>query len=150
MKLIPNDIFFSCVEESLNEAGTVRFKVKGVSMQPLLRNNRDEVSLVKYKADGSAGKGDIVLFKFNGRHILHRIRKQKDGIYVLRGDNAVNNEYCRDEDIMGVVDGIFRQDRKGTFRLILPGNWPYWHITSLIPRLRNCIGTIKKFFQNSF
>ncbi len=135
MKVIPNEVFFSWVRDSLAENGSVRFKVKGVSMQPLLRNDRDEVLVLRYDGLGELKRGDIVLFKYGERHVLHRIIKISPNCIVLRGDNAVNREYCRKEDILGVVDKIYRLKGNGTYR---EGSlrWPFWRVTSLYPRLK--------------
>lgn len=45
MKCIPNDVFFAWVESEIAEGHSVRFRLKGQSMFPLLRNERDEVVL---------------------------------------------------------------------------------------------------------
>ena len=41
MKCIPNDVFFAWVESEIAEGHSVRFRLKGQSMFPLLRNERD-------------------------------------------------------------------------------------------------------------
>ena len=45
MKTLSNDIFFAQVESEIAAGRSVRFKVKGNSMYPLLRNGLDEVTL---------------------------------------------------------------------------------------------------------
>ena len=45
MKQIPNDFFFSWVEKEIAEGRNVRFRLKGNSMFPLLRDGRDVVVL---------------------------------------------------------------------------------------------------------
>lgn len=47
MKKVANDIFFAWVEEGIAQGKTVRFRLKGNSMFPLLRNGKDEVTLEK-------------------------------------------------------------------------------------------------------
>ena len=88
--VIPNDVFFSRVCESLGEGGKVTFTVKGHSMFPFLRSGKDRVCLVKPESGGLAA-GDVILFRFRGNYILHRIygiRKTPDGtpLYVTMGD----------------------------------------------------------------
>ena len=109
MKLVfSNNDFFALVAQELADNGKVRFRVKGVSMQPLLRNERDEV-LVEKDPD-SLKKGDIVLFRFHGGYILHRIYAVQDGVYRIKGDNTYGaKEYCRREDILGKVTRIYRK-----------------------------------------
>ena len=47
MKKVANDVFFAWVEEGIAQGKTVRFRLKGNSMFPLLRNGKDEVTLEK-------------------------------------------------------------------------------------------------------
>ena len=42
---IPNDLFFAWVESELAEGRRVRFRLKGSSMFPLIREGRDEVMI---------------------------------------------------------------------------------------------------------
>lgn len=90
-KCYENEDFFRLVELELEECGSVRFKVKGISMQPIIRNERDTVLLEKIKEDTPA-KGQIYLFRYRGRHILHRYIADKEGCLVMRGDNLFSYE----------------------------------------------------------
>ena len=109
MKTLSNDIFFAQVESEIEAGRSVRFKVKGNSMYPLLRNGIDEVTLSPlYK---EPDKMDIILFKYNGKHILHRIINIKDGVYTIQGDGIyASYETCVREDIIGVVTAIHKQN----------------------------------------
>lgn len=107
MKTIPNDIFFAQVESELSAGRSVIFKVKGNSMYPFLRNGIDSVKLVP--VNQPLVKNDVVIFKFNGNHILHRIIKIDGERYILQGDGVIKTrEYCTREDIKGVVTHICR------------------------------------------
>ena len=110
MKVVfSNSEFFSLVAQELAEEGKVRFRVKGVSMQPLLRNDRDEVLLEKCNAY-DLKKGDIILFRYLGGHILHRIYKIEAGKFYMKGDNTYGaKEFCWAEDILGKVTTFYRQ-----------------------------------------
>ena len=46
--IIPNDVFFAQVCESLEDGHAVTFTVKGYSMFPFMRNEKDRVCLEKY------------------------------------------------------------------------------------------------------
>lgn len=105
MKTISNDIFFSHVESELKQGRSVRFKVKGNSMFPFLRNGKDEVTVSPFTSIPE--KMDIVLFKYKGKYILHRIIGIKDSIYIIQGDGIyVTKEQCRADDIVGYVSEI--------------------------------------------
>ena len=105
---IDNSTFFSILEQELAERRSVRFRIKGISMQPMLRNNRDEVQLVP--CDGHVlAPGDICLFVFKGQYILHRLLRQEGEMYYFQGDNVLTRcENCRREHIIGVVQQIYR------------------------------------------
>ena len=76
--VIPNDEFFAQVCESLSEGRKVSFVVKGHSMYPFMRNEKDRVCLERY--DGrNLDAGDVILFKYHGRHILHRVYDMMSG-----------------------------------------------------------------------
>lgn len=107
MKIIPNDIFFAQIESQLAAGRSVSFKVKGNSMFPFLRNGKDSVHVSPLKRQPVAG--DVVLFKYKGHHVLHRIIKIEGDIHVIQGDGIyASQECCGKEDIVGVVTHISR------------------------------------------
>ncbi len=107
MKTFSNDIFFTQVESEIEAGRSVRLKVKGNSMYPLLRNGIDEVTLSPLCKEPA--KMDIILFKYKGKHILHRIINIKDGVYTIQGDGIyASYETCVKEDIIGVVTAIHK------------------------------------------
>ena len=66
MKQIPNELFFTWVETEIAEGNSVRFRLKGQSMFPLLRNERDEVVIYPCVAD-ELQPMDVVLFRYQGK-----------------------------------------------------------------------------------
>ena len=56
MKRIANECFFAWVESEIKSGRNVRFRVKGNSMMPLLRNGKDEVVV------GPCDKEELKLF----------------------------------------------------------------------------------------
>lgn len=111
MILLPNQLFFAEVEAMLSEGREVQIRMKGHSMRPLLRSERDIAVLTpiaRYTGNSETAAaarkqnrlarnetapdtaansdtdrlpsgsqalqpGDVVLFRCEGRHILHRI-----------------------------------------------------------------------------
>ena len=68
--VIPNEVFFSRITESLAAGRNVTFTVKGYSMFPFMRNEKDRVCLERY--DGrELSAGEVILFRYNGKYILH-------------------------------------------------------------------------------
>jgi len=100
----------SSIEEEIRKNGRFVYSNRGRSMLPLIREGKDVVVLVSPVFP--LRKYDVPLFKpahFDGRYILHRIVKVKDGSYVIRGDNCISCEYgVKDEDIVGVLSAVVR------------------------------------------
>lgn len=71
--LLTNRLFFEQVEAMLGEGCEVEIRMKGHSMRPLLRNERDKAVLAPCCNTETLQCGDVVLFRSGGRHILHRI-----------------------------------------------------------------------------
>ena len=91
---------------------TAIFKVRGMSMFPLLRDRRDSVTLKKI--DEAPKNRDIILYKRDsGQFVLHRIVKVENGVYTLVGDNQSQLEYpIRLDQILGVVVSINRKGKE--------------------------------------
>lgn len=107
--VIDNDLFFAEVLRMLREGRRVTIPVKGVSMLPFIRGGRDSVVLEPVEDAGTLAAGDIVLFRYGGRYILHRILKIRDGIAEIRGDGAVSSEHCPLQDICGRAVTILKK-----------------------------------------
>lgn len=113
-KIIPNALFFAQIEESLQHGKSVRFKVNGVSMSPIIRNGEDSVTVVPISEWGMLELYNIILFKYNGVHILHRVIAISDNSTILtRGDGSYYaEEQCTLKEVVGVVSAIHRYGGK--------------------------------------
>lgn len=107
-----SEIFSSKVdiEKELRESGYYASNTKGVSMEPLFRTNRDMV-IIKAN-DGYIKKYDVVLYKTNGKYILHRIIGFEGDICLIRGDNTYRIERVPREKIIGVLVEFNRKGKK--------------------------------------
>lgn len=109
MILLPNQLFFEQVEAMLAEGREVQIRMKGHSMRPLLRSERDQVVLSPCTAPARLQPGDIVLFRTYGRHILHRIVRRDGDRLTLAGDgNYRITEQCTTRDVVGVATRAIR------------------------------------------
>ena len=105
---IDNELFFAWVKEELAEGRSVRFRVKGFSMLPMLRTEKDEVVPFPYQ-DADPQPWDVVLFRYKGRDIMHRIIRKEGDSYTIQGDGVLSGyEKCSREDIVGVVRQVIR------------------------------------------
>lgn len=103
MKQLSNEEFFSWVESEIADGRSVIFRVKGDSMLPLLRSGKEKVVLYPCR-NGEPKKGDIILFRYKGRHLLHRIVKKENHNYLLQGDGVCTSyEECAEKDVIGIV-----------------------------------------------
>ena len=129
MKQIPNDLFFAWVETEIAEGRSVQFRLKGVSMFPLIRNGKDEVVLHPCSAEDLRPM-DVVLFKYKGQYLLHRIIKREGKRLIIQGDGSfVAKEMCTTDDVVGKVYAIVRRHDK----VIYVDSWK-WKLPSLLWR----------------
>ena len=112
-------------------APPVRIMLNGGSMFPLIRWNRDYVTIIPLKENPAAG--DIILFTEPGneRYIVHRVWEWKDGEALTWGDNCPKPDgWIPQEYIWGKVIRIERGRRT-----IVPNprkgmRWAaFWHHT---------------------
>lgn len=90
-------------EQELERSGRILITIKGISMRPLFHSDTDAI-LVEKRPPEKLGDLDIVLFKRGVQYVLHRIvGKRPDGRYIIAGDNCMDADIVRPEDILGVV-----------------------------------------------
>lgn len=127
MKQIPNDLFFNWVEDEIAEGHSVRFRLKGVSMYPFIRGDKDEIILFPCSSK-ELNPMDVVLFKYKGRHLLHRIIRREGNLLTIQGDGSyVTKEVCMVDDVIGKVQTIIRPSGK----VISVESWK-WKLLSYI------------------
>ena len=100
----------SSFEEELEQNGTLVFTNKGVSMMPLLRQDRD-LLVIEKKGPERCKKYDVVLFKRGEKYVLHRIVKVREQDYYIVGDNCRRGEYVKDGQILGVLTQVVRDGK---------------------------------------
>lgn len=107
---LANKIFFAQVEEELARGHKVQLRMKGYSMRPLLRTDRDVVLLAPHTREQDLRVGQVVLFRYRGRHILHRIVSLQGGRVTLEGDgNYRLQEHCLPCDVVAIGEGVIRK-----------------------------------------
>lgn len=96
----------------VNTKGYYCATVHGYSMYPLLCNHRDSVYIEKAN---SYKKYDVVLFERpNGKLVLHRIIKIKNGFYYFCGDNDFVIEKVAEHQFIGKMTEFSRKDKEYT------------------------------------
>lgn len=109
IKISLKDIY-PVINEKLMSGGSVEIPITGTSMNPLLKMNRDTVTIKKFD---SYDIGDIVFYRRdNGSFVLHRIIDRDDNGFILCGDNQTIKEYgITNRHIIAKVVLIKRKDK---------------------------------------
>ena len=123
--VLPNDVVLGEVSRLLHEGREVVMTPKGNSMRPFIRGQVDNVRLQPIKV---LKVGDIVLARYNGRYVLHRIIAIEGDQVTLMGDgNLQGVEQVLKSDVTGVVveiitpEGEKRRPSNGlVWRKLLP------------------------------
>jgi len=109
---VNNEAIFKVMEIAFQNNQTFVFKIKGTSMFPFLKNQKDSVRLAPITNE--LKKRDIVLYRrSNGAYVLHRIIKIKDNVYSMVGDNqrAIETPIYRDQ-ILGIVTHLIKGEKE--------------------------------------
>jgi hypothetical protein len=110
--LIPEEITVELIRSAFAKGAHFRFKVKGFSMSPFIRD--DDIITLSPVCLSPAGLGKTVacLSPFNNKLLVHRVVGRKRGRYLIKGDNAHAPDFFTDQShILGCVTAIERKNR---------------------------------------
>ena len=126
----------------MKETGRIVYTTHGLSMRPLIRQQKDVVIIEKYTEPPQ--KYDVALFqRRNGQYVLHRIIKVFQDRYRIIGDNCIAGETVNRDQIIGKMTFIKRNKR-----IIKETDWHYRlfsHFWYWIFPLRFCARQAKSF-----
>ena len=97
-------------EEILSRDGRLIYKTRGVSMQPMLYQNRDLVIIETF--EGRLKPYDVALYRRGKQYVLHRVLSLGDGVYYIRGDNTYTIETVPEGNVLGVLTGFVRKGKQ--------------------------------------
>lgn len=120
------------------------------SMKPMIRPRRDSVLFVPLT--GRAKKYDVVLYRRDTKCIMHRVIGVLPDGYTIRGDNSFDKEYVPEQQLIGVMQGFYRDERfiSADDRLyrLYARVWPGLHpLLMLYKRFRRLPGRIKRVLR---
>jgi len=96
---LDNKRFFTGLEELIAQGKLVQFHLKGQSMEPFIRDGR-KIALAPVRFVQIA-LGDVVLARWKGKWILHRvIFKTQEYLYLAGDGNLSQIERVRKEDLI--------------------------------------------------
>ncbi|MBQ3879272.1 MAG: S24/S26 family peptidase [Oscillospiraceae bacterium] len=96
-------------EECLARDGKLVYRTRGVSMEPMLRQNRDLVVIEQLSS--RLHKYDVALYKRGKSYVLHRVIGVGEDRYMIRGDNTYAVENVPDSAVIGVLTGFQRKGK---------------------------------------
>lgn len=112
LKTIPNREFFALVENEIRSGRCMELKIKGSSMQPALMDRKHRVVLVPFRRE-YLRIGMIALFRYNGKHLLHRLVRIDGKQLTFKGDNLpYTRERVREEDVVAFAGYIITPEGK--------------------------------------
>ena len=100
----------STFEEVLERDGQLVYKTKGISMLPMLHQDRDLVVIVP--ARERLKPLDVALYRRGKAYVLHRVIEVKDDYYLIRGDNTYALERVPDANVIGVLTDFVRKKKQ--------------------------------------
>lgn len=111
------------IAEELKNGKTITYFTLGISMRPLLIERKTHVRICPLT---QARENDILLYiRENGSYVLHRLVKQEEDWFYMRGDNTFGPERIRKEQAIGVVTQIYR---KGKYIEVETNRMYQWYV----------------------
>ncbi|MBL7131042.1 MAG: S24/S26 family peptidase [Candidatus Omnitrophica bacterium] len=100
------------IQAAFAKGALFRFKVKGFSMSPFIKNN-DVVTLSPFSSSApDLGKPVACVLPVNKKLVVHRIIGKKGSYYLIKGDR-LSEPACpiEQKDILGCVTRIERENK---------------------------------------
>lgn len=136
-------------EEELREHGRLVYRNKGVSMLPMLRQDRD-LMVIESRPSGEYKKYEVVLYKKDDQYILHRILKVLPDGYEICGDhNWRKDPVVKKEQILGVLTSFVRDGKEISTDAFLYKSYVHlwcdvFPVRAFLLRARRKLGRIKR------
>lgn len=136
-------------EEELEKSGKLIYTTVGVSMMPLIKQDRD-ISIIS-KPEGRLKKFDVAMYKRpNGQYVLHRVVKVLEDGYVILGDNCISKEYnIKDSQILGVLTSLNRKGKEVDlnsfgYKLYVRARYAHYPVRVIISKSKRFIKRLLK------
>lgn len=137
--VLPKDVLLDEVARLLSEGRDVTMVPKGVSMLPFIHGDKDSVVLRKKSV---IRVGDIVLARFGGKYVMHRVVAVEGNSVTLMGDGNLQGVEQGDvSEVCGTVVEIVSP--KGRHRR--PTNGRLWR--RLLPIRRYLLKIDRKWHK---
>lgn len=107
--IIPNDADGFIIEELQERLGSgvsVSISFGGDSMLPMIDGNGDVIELSHVAEDEALRRGEVYLFKYRGRCVVHRLIHFNGDNLIFRGDNCYTTETVFRSDVLARLTAV--------------------------------------------
>lgn len=144
---IENSAMLTIIKEAMEEGERFKIRVKGWSMYPLMRSDK-EVALIAKVDPMLLKRGDIILFSVANEFVMHRIIRIADNRITTQGDGnlkAVEQMEC--SEVIGKVIAIYYPNGKeiaadSSFQRLYGLIW-----VAFKPLRRYLLGLLRRFWR---
>lgn len=145
--MLDNSEIVSLLQAVLSKNAAFRFRAKGWSMNPFIRDG-DWITVTPLsKEPPSIGKVAAFIHPASGRLIVHRLVGKQAGAYLIRGDNVAlqADGLVSVEEILGCVTRVERDGKRvylglGVERYLIAWISNIGFLTRLLDKLRKFRG----------
>ncbi len=141
--LLDNRELISLMKAVLSKEVAFRFRAKGWSMSPFIRDGDWITVTPPFKEPPSIGKVAAFIHPISGRLIVHRLVGKQGSAYLIRGDNVVGQAdgLAPEDEILGCVTRVERGGKRvylglGVERYLIAWISKIGFLTRLLNRLR--------------
>jgi len=146
MNVIPLNGIFENVEQLLSEGKSIELCFLGRSMQPYLRGDGSEIIVASPFLPNELIPGTIVLFRYHGRFICHRIIRRESENLLIQGDGVIKaQEQSTIQDVIGIIRTIIRKDKEPVSTQTKSAQ-RYWHCWLRLSPIRKYLLFIYKVY----
>lgn len=134
---IPNKVYFEEICRHIQQKRGVKVRIKGRSMEPFLKDGKDFVVFNALPDGHRFRKGELLLFIYGDRYIVHRIHRIKGHTLYMKGDHQNHWEIIHTDDVRAWGSCVEFANGRRVHSLSLL--WKMLYLRSRINRLRKNI-----------
>ena len=109
---IPDEAYYNCIDDILAEGKDVEVRINGTSMRPYWRGGGEKLIASPFKPE-ELQCGEIVIFRFGEKYLVHRIVQRSGDNLTTRGDGVVKKrENITVDDVKGIVRAYIKPNGK--------------------------------------
>ena len=147
MKTILDNAISENVSQLISEGKSVELRCLGNSMQPYLRGDGSETSIISPFSPEELITGTIILFNYNGELICHRIILRLNESLMVQGDGSIDqHEIVTISQVIGIVRTIIHKNQKPVSTQTKTAQ-RYWHWWFRLYSIRRYLLRIYRFWN---